>query len=827
MCCKTIQANIFFLYAANFEPVDSTSLTAEFGPQGGVFGSIQVVSQSTSSTTVSILVPAFNIGSSSRSISVPVVLTPASRPDRAVSFTYEYYVAVPTVQTIEPTSASSQGGIQVFLTLRQFPPGQSFAVVFAGIPVADTDVVVWDASGLSTLLMFITPATLPGLAEVRVFTKGCATPCTSSVTFTFEQLDNSLPVLLPPFVTSGPYQQAELVVRFSKFPASGEVQVLFGSTNGWGARMQEASDADVTSVRLVPPLSQGAGPCKITVSCSGKRISFEYTFYDGLALRLANKASIQIVPTATALWGRQVELVSDRALIVANCPQGLQQSQVTVVVRTSQSLISQALPAQVLSIDDVAMCTNRVDCNRTLLLVRMPTISSPGIKAASISFAERGLPSLEFDVEYAPACAQGYAAYCELQGTSMVPDTKRLMDQPSAGCRSELCVDSRLMLEPQLQSVSPTQGPASGGTLITVTVSNFPCFSPNNLLVAVGQGADTAFATVLSLIPAPGSDLLRGKSVIILRTPPASAAFWEMMTFTLKSLEGGPALSKTASFSFEFLPLVVGPPRVLSFVPSSVLESSDLALAVSLANVPRFSFPFNTSTISIQINGAPVLQEPRIMESSRSETVFSLFVPGPWTESSVINLTVCVMPKCNEAAVLRIDVLQPPDPQVSAIFPSSIPSLGSHTLAASLVYMPLSIKLSQISAVLNTQGQNEVFVNVTSLRRLSPSSCVVRDCTIFAVTLASPLMNPDGMDAGGPANLSFVFSEGAFFKVTTSILYTSAAAPSMELLNPSYQFLSQLNAEPVQIILKNYPSRQCALSSSCAEEARGGGLRVM
>jgi hypothetical protein len=803
--------------------VNSTTVLATFGPGQEVFGSVQVISYSRSSTTLAVTAPAYEIDSSLQSISVPVVITPTLRPDRAVSYTYRYYVAAPAVRSVEPASAPSGGGVQVFVTLKEFPLRQRFSVVFAGFSIPDSDIIVWDASGLTTQISFVTPGTVPGLVPVRVSTKGCANPCRFSVSFNFEQLDMSLPTLLDPIPTAGPYQGAQLIVRLAKFPASGNVDVMFGAMRGSATRMPEASSADVAVLSMAPQPSQGAGATVITVSCNGRAVAFEYTFYDGYGLRMVNAASVPLIPTQASIWGRQVDLASEITVVLSNSPQGLQPSQAVVQVRTSTSAMAPSLAAQVLSIRDVATCSwQRVDCNRTEVRVKMPSMASPGVKAAIISV--HGLPSIEWAVEYAPACTGGYDAYCALRGSSMVVDIKRLVDEPTAGCQPNMCVDSNLMRMPQVQSASPSQGPASGGTLVTLQVVDFSCFSAQDLVVSVGQGADRAFATVLSLTPAPGSNLLGGATVITMRTPPATSASWEVTTFTLTSLLGGPASSKSATFAFEFMPVINGPPSVLSFLPSSVLESADLSLAVSLANVPRFSLPFNTSTVYFSINGVSVPQVSKILESSRSQTLFSLVVPGPWTGVPVLNVTVCVLPNCDQVARLEVIVLQPPDPTVSGVFPSSFCSWGSHTFVVTIAYVPPTTTLAQLTAVMYTQGLNTANLNITSLRRLSPASCTIRDCTVFAITLSSPPVNPDGMNADGLANVTIF---GATFMVTTSIMYTSSSAATVDMVSPSFQFLGQLNVDPVEIIVNNFPSWSCTRALSCAEEALAQGLEVM
>ncbi len=801
-------------------------MLANFGQEEeDVFGNVQVLSCSSSSTTLLIISPPYEIDSSLQSINVPVVISGSGRPEQKVSFSYRYYPAQPVITSVEPASAPSEGGARVFLRLKEFPLSSSFSIVFAGSSVADSDITVWEASGLITLISFITPRTAPGASvPVQVSTKGCAIPCRFSAAFDFQQLDMSLPILLEPIPISGPYQEALLTVRLVQFPANGHVEVLFGNMSGSAFRVQEASTTDVVVLSISPqPFSQEAGVCKVTVSCNGKAASFEYRFYDGSSLRIVGL--VPLIPTSPVVWGRQVELRKEITVLLANSPQGLQPSEYAVQVRAS--INAPSLMAEVLSVREVATCnSNRLDCNRTMLVVLMPFLTSPGLKPASIS-AVRGFTStIQWMVEYASSCTGGYDSYCQLRGSSFVVDVKRLMDQPSAGCKPDMCVDSNLMRMPVVLSASPSYGPASGGTLVTLEVLDFPCFSAQELVVSVGQGAfATAFATVISLTPAPGSSLLApGSSLLTIRTPPATPAAGEVVTFSLQSLLGGPASTKTANFAFEFMPVIVGPPIVRSFVPSSVLDSAPLSLAVALANVPRFSIPFNSSACRFTINGVPVTKTPEILESSLSETTLSLVLPGPWVGVPMLNITVCVMPNCDLVAELRVTVLQAPDASVTAVFPDTFCSWGQHAFAVTFSYVPPNISISQLSAVMYTQGRNTANLNFTNLRRLSPASCMIRDCTVFSITLSSPPVNPDGMDAEGLASVTI---SGGTFSVTTSIMYTSSSAASLEMVAPSMQFLRQLNVEPIEIIVNNFPSRSCTKSSSCAEEALAQGLQVM
>jgi len=295
------------------------------------------------------------------------------------------------------------------------------------------------------------------------------------------------------------------------------------------------------------------------------------------------------------------------------------------------------------------------------------------------------------------------------------------------------------------------------------------------------------------------------------------------MTFTVSSLLGGPASAKTATFAFEFMPVIYGSPKVLSYVPSSVTMTTDLRLTLTLQNVPRFAIPFDTSLVSLAIDNGPALHATAILESSRSQTTLSLLAPGPWnTNTNVLNISVCVMP-CTQSSWLSIDVLPPADPTIQSVFPRAISSFGSQQLAVTLAFVQQSLTLSQVSAFMTTGQQRVAALNATALRRISPAGCSVRDCTVFALTLTSPQSNPDGIDVGGVANISISYGE---IVMSTTISYISAAAPSLEMLSPSYQLLQQLGLEPIEVIVKNFPSRDCAMTSTCAQEATTGNLQA-
>ncbi len=137
------------------------------------------------------------------------------------------------------------------------------------------------------------------------------------------------------------------------------------------------------------------------------------------------------LPTRLVLYGRNVDLLPSVTLRIANVPQHLTKSDITVVFGTSTSI-----EATVLSVEHIATCAvgETSDCNRTAVTFRSVPVTSPVTWAVRVS--GKGDTLLDFTAEFFAPC--DYGAFC---GESrLTADTKILQVLCLCVCDCALCI---------------------------------------------------------------------------------------------------------------------------------------------------------------------------------------------------------------------------------------------------------------------------------------------------------------------------------------------------------------------------------------------------
>ncbi len=116
-------------------------------------------------------------------------------------------------------------------------------------------------------------------------------------------------------------------------------------------------------------------------------------------------------------------------------------------------------------------------------------------------------------------------------------------------------------------------------------------------------------------------------------------------------------------------------------------------------------------------------------------------------------------------------------------------------------------------------------LSAVSLTRLSPSSCIYRDCSKFQLNVQTPMSNPVGSDRGGMAVLMIT---AAGLSVNASFVYKAQGSPFVESYSP--RSVSTTAATPaaatITFYVRNFPSSSC-MSNACQDEVVSSGLTVM
>ena len=126
--------------------------------------------------------------------------------------------------------------------------------------------------------------------------------------------------------------------------------------------------------------------------------------------------------------------------------------------------------AAVTEITHLATCSStQPNCNRTRIVVQMPAIDSPGMEQLVLSrvdaapLSASGTMNLQIEVEFVPPC--DLDRFC--QDRQKIANFRMLQDNPRTDCIDDYCIDVATIENPTVLEVSPTEGPRSGGTLIT------------------------------------------------------------------------------------------------------------------------------------------------------------------------------------------------------------------------------------------------------------------------------------------------------------------------------------------------------------------------
>jgi hypothetical protein len=100
---------------------------------------------------------------------------------------------------------------------------------------------------------------------------------------------------------------------------------------------------------------------------------------------------------------------------------------------------------------------------------------------------------LTINLEYFAPC--DYQSFCEKDGK--VVDKYLLETRVPANptCDSQYCLTVTSLVDPVIVSFFPTQGPSTGGTIVSVNVNNLPAFAPSDLSIEVGSGASKQIVT--------------------------------------------------------------------------------------------------------------------------------------------------------------------------------------------------------------------------------------------------------------------------------------------------------------------------------------------
>ncbi len=179
---------------------------------------------------------------------------------------------------------------------------------------------------------------------------------------------------------------------------------------------------------------------------------------------------------------------------------------------------------------------------------------------------------------------------------------------------------------------------------------------------------------------------------------------------------------------------------------------------------------------------------------------------------------------CANVVTFNVTVQATPPPQASSVFPQSVSSDASANMAITIMYLAPSTRLQDVSLELSSGGHVVSNLSAVSLVRLSPSSCIHRDCSRFQLNIQTPPSNPAGISSGGPA---IVMITAAGLRVNASFVYRAQGSPSLESYSPRSILTTAVSAGAATVTFYARNILPSCRSPACQDEVASGGIRVL
>ena len=147
-----------------------------------------------------------------------------------------------------------------------------------------------------------------------------------------------------------------------------------------------------------------------------------------------------------------------------------------------------------------------------------PAYDLPGVWPSELSVAGNVLLAMSLTF-FAPC---NYQAFCESEQKIVDKYLLETRVPASENCDIQYCLTPASLVDPYISSFYPTQGPSTGGTIVSIKVSNLPAFRTSDLSVTVGSGASRQVVPAETVTQDPGSSTrnCKGAQFSSLSSPP-------------------------------------------------------------------------------------------------------------------------------------------------------------------------------------------------------------------------------------------------------------------------------------------------------------------
>jgi cysteine-rich repeat protein len=784
---------------------ESKEVAARFG--ASIRGRVFVQSSSSLETSLQIETPEIDLaGKFSKTIVLSV--NPVSQPDLILNIDYLVGIAVPEISGgILPSKGCSNGGVRTTIRISFFPFPTDVAVAFGDLelPAKSVSIGATSSKQLSTII-FETPKTEPGDFTVRIVPKACP-KCGKSVEFTFNQVDSTLPVVLAPVPTGGPWQEVQGATQSMKIAPFPTVYDSFDiACAGDGLIVGKISVASVVTVRGLASIVYGRPSadkigkviCTLTVVAQGKskQGTFPYEFYDGTALRLERIDPPQLA-TRISIYGSTLDLSQTIRLTFANFEQDKTVQEVVVLLGSSTVI-------NVLSVRDTVKCARgSIDCDRTEITIA----SAPQDVGRNVKFelsAVNGVQGFTFNIPYFAPC--DYMEFCTNQGR--IADAQMLKQEvpTTEFCDLKFCIDHRSPEFPKaaIQSILPREGPATGGTEVHIYFQNIPAYSPADVTIMIGSGASAIYAKVVS-VSNPGGTLLASNGLIQFETPSISntGALTEVDVEVLVYVG---SLRISVKERFLFTPVPTGRAVLASMRPRELFPGSVNSVFVKLTNFPLIKDLSDSGKILAEFDGQTVAASS-IVSSTYDATIASFDLLA--NNAGERQFDVFFLAHGEKRSTLStITVLPPPKPEVQGVYPAKGIAGRELSLSVTVRYMLPELGQGDFVARLDALG-----LSIGNVVVMTPRNCQTRYCATVTIRLVVPKEAVES--AGGFKTIRVASNKHKEEYVDVNFFFDPSTTPVLESIDPKAVATDLISSTTLTLYISNVKQFFCSDAAKC------------
>ncbi|KAB8066534.1 IPT/TIG domain-containing protein [Janthinobacterium violaceinigrum] len=451
------------------------------------------------------------------------------------------YVAAPVVSSISPTSGPAAGGATVTISGTNF--SGATAVTFGGAA----------ASGFTVNSATQITATAPpgaGTVDVRVTTAGGTSATGAADQFTYI----AAPVVSSISPTSGP-ATGGTTVTISGTNFSGVTAVTFGGTAATGFTFNSA-----TQITATAPAGTGTVDVRVTTigGTSAASANDQFTYVGAPVVS-------SISPTSGPIAGGSTVTISGTNFSGATAVT-FGGTAATAFNVNSATQITATAPAGTGTVDvriTTIGGTSATSANDQFTYVGIPVVSSisptagPTVGGSTVTISGTNFSGATA-VTFGGAAAAGFTVNSATQITATAPAGAGTVDvrvTTAGGTSAAVAADQfTYVVAPAVSSISPTTGPATGGSTVTISGTNFS----GATAVTFGGTAATGFTI--------------NSATQITATAPAGAGTVDVRVTTIG---GTSATSANDQFTY------VGAPVVSSISPTSGPATGGATVTIS------------------------------------------------------------------------------------------------------------------------------------------------------------------------------------------------------------------------------------------------------